>query len=263
MLSLNNVEVMYMKVFLALKGISIQVKDGSIVALLGANGAGKTTTLKSISGLLKSEEGDITYGNIEFNGYRIDGINGSKIAQLGIIQVMEGRKILQHLTVEQNLLVGGHHTGTKMRNKNLDLVYHYFPKLNALSGRISGFLSGGEQQMLVLGRALMANPKAMLLDEPSLGLSPLLVNEIFHMIGRINADLKTSVLLVEQNAKKAISIASYGYVLENGRLVLEGSANDLRNNEDIKEFYLGFSRGGARRHFSDVKHYKRRKRWLG
>lgn len=263
MLSLNNIEVMYVKVFLALKGISVLVKDESIVTLLGANGAGKTTTLKAISGLLKSEEGDITSGNIEFNGYRIDNMNASKIAQLGVVQVMEGRKVLEHLTVEQNLLVGGHYIGKKMRNENLGLVYNYFPLLKKLNNQISGFLSGGEQQMLVLGRALMTNPKLMLLDEPSLGLSPILVNEIFSILKRINEDLKTSVLLVEQNAKKAISIASYGYVLENGRLVLEGSADELKNNEDIKEFYLGFSKAGGRKHFSDVKHYKRRKRWLG
>lgn len=263
MLSLINVEVIYLNVFLVLKGISVQVEDGSVGALLGANGAGKTTTLKSISGLLQAEEGKVTSGLIEFNGHRIIGMIPSKIAQMGIIQVMEGRRVLEHLTVEQNLLVGGHHVKKKIRSENLNLVYDFFPLLKKLNKQTSGLLSGGEQQMLVLGRALMGVPKVMLLDEPSLGLSPMLVNEIFKIIESINEDLKTSVLLVEQNVKKALSIASYGYVLENGRLVLEGRADELKNNEDIKEFYLGFSKKGERKRYADVKHYKRRKRWLG
>lgn len=263
MLKISNVEVTYVDVILVLRGISLQVEDASIVALLGANGAGKSTTLKAISGLLHTEEGEVSRGSIEFDGHRIDRLNPEQTAKMGIIQVVEGRQLLEHLTVEENLHVGGsvYKGGSKMR-RDLDMVYDYFPKLKMLRNSTSGYLSGGEGQMLVMGRALMAHPKLMLLDEPSLGLSPVLVREIYAIIGRINDEDKTSILLVEQNAKAALRIAEYGYVMENGRIVLDGPADDLIDNEDIKEFYLGLSQVGGKKSFRDVKHYKRRKRWL-
>ena len=264
MLVLSNVEVMYMNVILVLKSVSIQVDEGSIVALLGANGAGKSTTLKAISGLLKTEEGSVTDGDIQFRGSRIDRKDPDEIVKLGIVQVLEGRRMCRHFTVEENLKVAGYYgknRGVGM-NEDLESVYSYFPKLKTLYQRTSGFLSGGEQQMLVIGRAMMAHPIIMLLDEPSLGLSPLLVEEIYKIIKQINTDEGTSILLVEQNAMMALSVASYGYVMEDGRIVLDGQADKLRDNEDIKEFYLGLSQVGERRSYRDVKHYKRRKRWL-
>jgi branched-chain amino acid transport system ATP-binding protein len=264
MLKLNNIEVVYSDVILVLRGVSLQVEDGKIVALLGANGAGKTTTLKAISGLLHTELGEVTRGWIELNGARIDRLKPEAIVQRGIIQVLEGRRLFAHLSVEENLVVGalGRQDGASVKT-DLDLVYHYFPILRNLRGRTSGYLSGGEQQMLVIGRALMSHPKIMLLDEPSLGLAPLLVEEIFEIIKQINRNEKTSILLVEQIAQAALGIADYGYVMELGRIVLEGPADKLRDNEDIKEFYLGLTQLGERRSYREVKHYKRRKRWLG
>jgi len=263
LLEVNNIEVLYMKVVLVLRGVSLKVPDGSVVALLGANGAGKTTTLKAISGLLKTEEGEVTDGGIVWDSVRIENIRPEEIVKRGIVQVMEGRRLFEHLTVEQNLKVGAHvrHDGGSIKN-DLEAIYSYFPKLKMLRGSISGYLSGGEQQMLVLGRALMSHPRLMLLDEPSLGLSPILVQEIFDIIRRINREEKTAILLVEQNALAALDVAEYGYVMENGRIVLDGPADKLRTNEDVKEFYLGLSEVGKRKSYREVKHYKRRKRWL-
>jgi branched-chain amino acid transport system ATP-binding protein len=267
MLKLNNIEVIYSDVIQVLRGVSINVPDGKIIGLLGANGAGKSTTLKAISGLLRTQEGEVTRGSIELDGERIDRLSPEKIVQLGIVQVLEGRRLFRHLTVEENLLLGGlarpqtsHRSST---SQDLEQVYHYFPQLKDLRRRTSGYLSGGEQQMLVIGRALMAHPKLMLLDEPSLGLAPLLVKEIFRVISQMSADEGMAILLVEQNARMALSVADYAYVMEDGRVVLDGSAEVLRENEDIKEFYLGLTRVGERKSYRDVKHYKRRKRWLG
>jgi branched-chain amino acid transport system ATP-binding protein len=262
-LRLNNIEVIYSDVILILKGVSLEVPDGKIISLLGANGAGKTTTLKAISGVLYTELGEVTDGSIEFNNTRIDGKAPEEIVQMGIVQVMEGRRMFEHLTVEENLRVGAY--SRKDRNailRDLESVYHYFPRLKDLRGHVSGYLSGGERQMLVMGRALLANPKVMLLDEPSLGLSPLLVREIFGIIKRINKEEGTSILLVEQNAKIALSTSDYGYIMENGRVVLDGPSPKLKENEDIKEFYLGLSQVGKRKSYREVKHYRRRKRWL-
>jgi len=263
MLQVNNIEVVYMNVIQVLRGVSLEVGDGQIVALLGANGAGKTTTLKAISGLLKTEEGEIADGSIDFDGQRIDRYGPEDIAAMGISQVMEGRRVLEHLSVEENLLVGAYRrkdrTGVK---RDMEVVFDYFPRLKDLRRQTSGYLSGGEQQMLVIGRALMARPKLMLLDEPSLGLAPLLVQEIFEIIQRINAEQKMAILLVEQNARAALGIADYGYVMENGRIVLGGPAEKLRDNEDVKEFYMGLSAVGSRKSYREVKHYRRRKRWL-
>lgn len=264
MLELVNVEMIYNKVIMVLKGVSLQVPEGSIVALLGANGAGKTSTLKTISGLEHTEEGEVTRGHIIFENQHIEHLDPVEIARLGIVQVMEGRKVLEHLTVEQNLLVGSHlRQDMKEVRRDLDLVYNYFPPLSKLRTNTSGYLSGGEQQMLVVGRALMARPKLMILDEPSLGLSPLLVQEIYRTLKELNQREKITLLLVEQNVNIALSIAQYGYIMENGRIVLDGSAEALRENEDIKEFYLGLSLKGKRKSYRDAKHYKRRKRWLG
>ena len=264
MLELNNVEMIYNKVILVLKGVSLQVPEGGIVALLGANGAGKTTTLKCISGLEHAEEGEVTRGQILFDGRRIEKMDPTDIVRLGIVQVVEGRKVLEHLTVEQNLLVGSHLRKDMDKVKSdIDLVYNYFPTLKKLRNNTSGYLSGGEQQMLVVGRALMARPKLMILDEPSLGLSPLLVKEIFMVLKELNEKERITLLLVEQNVKIALSIAQHAYIMENGRIVLDGTAADLLQNEDIKEFYLGLNLSGGRRSYRNVKHYKRRKRWLG
>ncbi|HDM78727.1 MAG TPA: ABC transporter ATP-binding protein [Deltaproteobacteria bacterium] len=263
MLELKNVEVMYMKSILVLRGVSIQVKKGEIVALLGANGAGKSTTLKAISGLLRTEEGEVTDGTILFDGKRIDKTSPEDIAHMGISQVMEGRRILQHLTVEENLLVGAYCRHAKANVKaDLEIVYSYFPRLKELRRRTAGYLSGGEQQMLAIGRAMMASPRLMLLDEVSLGLSPLLVQEIFEILKDINSEHKISMLLVEQNARVALDVAERAYVMENGRIVLEGSADELKQNEDVREFYLGLSDLGSRKSYREVKHYRRRKRWL-
>ena len=263
MLQVTNIEVVYMNVIQVLRGVSLEVGDDRIAALLGANGAGKTTTLKAISGMLRTEEGEVTSGSIDFNGKRIDRHGPEKIAALGISQAMEGRRVLEHLSVEENLLVGAYcrkdRAGIK---KDLEIVFDWFPKIKDLRRQMSGYLSGGEQQMLVIGRALMARPKLMLLDEPSLGLAPLLVQEIYEIIQRINAEQKMGIFLVEQNARAALGIAHYGYVMENGRVVLEGPAEKLRDNEDVREFYLGLSAVGSKKSYREVKHYRRRKRWL-
>ena len=262
MLKLNNIEVAYLNVIRVLHGVSLDVADGSIVALLGANGAGKSTTLKAISGLLHVEEGEVTDGSIQWNGERIDKKSAEEIGKLGIIQALEGRRVFGHLSAEENLLVGAYYRQRRAVKEDLDMVYDYFPRLRELRHNTAGYLSGGEQQMLVIGRAMMAAPKLMMLDEPSLGLAPLLVEEIYNIIKRFNTEQKTSVLLVEQNVRIALSIAHYGYVMENGRIVLDGTADFMRNNEDVKEFYMGLSAMGAKKSYREVKHYKRRKRWL-
>jgi branched-chain amino acid transport system ATP-binding protein len=263
MLQVNNIEVTYMNIIQVLRGVSLEVGDGKIVALLGANGAGKTTTLKAISGMLKTEEGEVTDGSIDFDGKRIDRYGPGDIAAMGITQVMEGRRVLEHLTVEENLLVFAHRRKDRGQvKKDIDMVFDYFPKIKDRHHQMSGYLSGGEQQMLVIGRALMARPKLMLLDEPSLGLAPLLVQEIYEIIRRINTEQKMAILLVEQNARAALGIADYGYVMENGRVVLSGPAEMLRDNEDVQEFYMGLSAIGSKKSYREVKHYRRRKRWL-
>ncbi len=264
MLVVSNIEVVYMEVILVLKGVSLDVPDGAIIALLGANGGGKSTTLKAVSGLLKPEEGEVTDGSIELNGVRIDNRDPEDIAKMGILQVMEGRRIFEHLTTEENLKAGAHirGDGTSLK-RDMDMVYNFFPKLKDLRHSTAGYLSGGEQQMLVMGRAMMADPKLMLLDEPSLGLAPLLVREIYEIVRRINQEGNTSILLVEQNVRAALSIATYGYVMENGKVVFDGEAEKLRDNEDIQEFYMGLSHLGTQKSYREVKHYKRRKRWLG
>jgi branched-chain amino acid transport system ATP-binding protein len=263
MLRLNNVQVIYSDVILVLKGLSLEVPEGQIVALLGANGAGKTTTLKAISGLLKTEDGRVTDGTIEFMDRRVDGRDSEEICRLGIVQVMEGRKVLQTLTVEENLRIGGYtrRDGDGVQ-QDMQMIYDYFPRLVERRRQLAGYLSGGEQQMLVIGRALMAKPRLLMLDEPSLGLAPLLVREIFEIIQKINVERGTTVLLVEQNAQIALRIAHYGYIMENGRVVLDGPADKLRGNDDVREFYLGLSEAGRRKSFKDVKFYKRRKRWV-
>jgi len=263
MLKLNSIEVAYLNVIRVLHGVSLKVEDGTIAALLGANGAGKSTTLKAISGLLKTEEGSVTDGSIEWDGLRIDKKNAEQIGAMGIIQALEGRHVFGHLSTEENLNVGAfNRTDRRNVKRDLDMVYGYFPRLKDLRHNTAGYLSGGEQQMLVIGRAMMASPKLMMLDEPSLGLAPLMVEEIFNIIQRFNSEQKTSVLLVEQNVRIALSIAHYGYVMENGRVVLDGTADFLRNNEDVKEFYMGLSALGTKKSYREVKHYKRRKRWL-
>ena len=263
MLKVNNIEVLYHEVILALKGVSLEVPEKGIVALLGANGAGKSTTLKAISGLLKHENGRVTEGSIEFLGERIDRRSAEEIARLGIIQVIEGRRVFPHLTIEQNLKVGGHlrENGGGI-SAGLEMVYQYFPRLKERRGVAAGFASGGEQQMLVIGRALMARPKLLLLDEPSMGLAPLLIKEIFEIVTQLNRQERIPILLVEQNAKLALSVAQYAYVLETGRVVMDGESAKLRENPDIRDFYLGLTDLGTRKSFRSIKHYKRRKRWV-
>ena len=263
MLTLNNIEVIYEGVILVLKGVSLNVREGGITTLLGANGAGKTTTLKAISGLLRSERGEVTKGHVELAGERIDRLPPHQVVARGVVQVFEGRRVFEHLTVEENLVAGAHVQRDRARlTEGIERVFQYFPRLKDRRAMQSGYLSGGEQQMLVIGRALMSNPRVMLLDEPSLGLAPMLVDEIFQIVKRLNDEQKLTVLLVEQNATLALAIAEHGYVMENGRIVLEGAAAALRDNADIKEFYLGLTEVGARKSYRDVKHYKRRKRWL-
>lgn len=263
MLKVNNIEVLYQEVILALKGVSLEVPPHGIVALLGANGAGKSTTLKAISGLLKHENGRVAEGSIEFLGERIDRRSAEEIASRGIIQVIEGRRVFAHLTVEQNLKVGAHLREDRGAvTTSLENVYRYFPRLRERRGVLAGFVSGGEQQMLVMGRALMARPKLLLLDEPSMGLAPLLIKEIFDIIMRLNEQEGIPILLVEQNAKLALSVARYAYVLETGRVVMDGDSEKLRENPDIRDFYLGLTDLGARKSFRSIKHYKRRKRWV-
>ncbi len=263
MLALNNVEVIYDHVILVLKGMSLQVEEGQIVALLGSNGAGKSTTLKAISGLLKPEDGEVTDGEILFQGEPIHKLDAEDIVRRGIFQVMEGRRVFEHLTVEENLQAGAYTRRDRSEIRaDIDMVYNYFPRLKERRTQTAGYLSGGEQQMLAIGRALMARPRLMMLDEPSLGLAPLLVREIFHIIQRINQEQKVTVLLVEQNANIALQIADYAYIMENGRIVLDGDPDTLRENADVREFYLGLTEVGQRKSYRDVKHYKRRKRWL-
>jgi len=263
MLGLNNVEVIYDGVILVLKGVSLSVREGGITTLLGANGAGKTTTLKAISGLLHSERGEVTKGSIEFGDDRIDRLPPHEVVKRGIVQVFEGRRVFEHLTTEENLIAGAHVQTDRQRvREGIERVFEYFSLLKERRTIQAGYLSGGEQQMLVIGRALMSSPRVMLLDEPSLGLAPMLVEEIFEIVQRLNREEKLTVLLVEQNAALALAIADHGYVMENGRIVLDGTAEALRENADIKEFYLGLTEVGARKSYRDVKHYKRRKRWL-
>jgi branched-chain amino acid transport system ATP-binding protein len=264
MLQLKNVEVKYMDVILVLRGVSLEVDKGAVVAVLGSNGAGKTTTLRAISGLLKGQEGRVTDGSIEFEGKRIENGNPEDIARLGIIQILEGRRTLVDLTVEENLRAGAtvSFTGQNLK-RDLDMVYTYFPVLKDMRGRTAGYLSGGEQQMLVVGRGLMSHPKLMLVDEASLGLAPLLVEEIFRILERINKEEGVSILLVEQNARAALSLAQHGYVMESGRIVLDDTGEKLRANADIREFYMGLGAVGETKSYREIKHYKRRKRWLG
>jgi branched-chain amino acid transport system ATP-binding protein len=263
MLSINNIEVVYDNVILVLRGVSLEVKPGSITTLLGANGAGKTTTLKAVSGVLRTERGEVTKGTVTLDGQRLDGLRAFDVTKLGISQVFEGRRVFEHLTTEENLIAGGHvqRHARKIR-EGIDRVYSYFPQLAERRHQQSGYLSGGEQQMLAIGRALMSEPKVILLDEPSLGLAPMLVEEIFGIVSRLVEQEKLAVLLVEQNATMALAVAHHGYVMENGRIVLEGSVQELRDNSDIREFYLGLNEIGSRKSYRDVKHYKRRKRWL-
>ena len=260
LLAVRNIEVVYDNVILVLRGLSLDVPKGAIVALLGANGAGKSTTLKAISGLLKTEDGEVTRGEIVFDNDRIDGIDPDKIVRRGIFQVMEGRRIISDMTTLENLRLGAYTRSDKNVDADIDVVFKYFPRLKERTG-LAGYLSGGEQQMLAIGRAMMARPKMILMDEPSMGLSPLLVKEVFSIIKQINRDLGVTILLVEQNARAALSVASHGYIMEQGKVVLDGTADELRDNEDVKEFYLGGA-GDQRKSFKNLKSFKRRKRWL-
>jgi branched-chain amino acid transport system ATP-binding protein len=262
-LAVNNIEVIYNHVILVLKGVSLKVPEGGIVALLGGNGAGKTTTLKAISNLLRAERGEVTKGSISYAGERIDALDAAAVVKRGLIQVMEGRHCFAHLTVEENLMTGAYTRGDGRGRiaDDLDKVYSYFPRLRIRRGAIAGYTSGGEQQMTAIGRALMSRPKMILLDEPSLGLAPQLVDEIFQIVDRLNKEENVGFLVAEQNTNIALRYAGYGYILENGRVVMDGEAGALRSNEDVKEFYLGLSAAG-RKSYRDVKHYRRRKRWL-
>ena len=262
-LSVNNIEVIYDHVILVLKGVSLAVPEGKIVALLGANGAGKTTTLKAISNLLHAERGEVTKGSIEFRGARVDQLTPHDLVKRGVVQVMEGRHCFQHLSVEENLLTGAYTRSISRAQlrEHLERVYHYFPRLKERRASLAGYTSGGEQQMTAVGRALMAQPSMILLDEPSMGLAPQIVEEIFEIVRSLNQKEKVSFLLAEQNTNIALRFADYGYILENGRVVMDGEAQALAANEDVKEFYLGLSTSG-RKSFRDVKHYRRRKRWL-
>lgn len=264
LLSVNNIEVIYNHVILVLKGVSLEVSPGSIVALLGANGAGKTTTLKAISNLLRAERGEVTKGSIEFDGNQVDALTPNDLVRRGCIQVMEGRHVFGHLTTEENLLTGAYtrRDGRGAIAADLEMVYSYFPRLKMRRSSQAGYTSGGEQQMIAIGRALMSRPKMILLDEPSMGLAPQLVEEIFEIVKTLNEKEEVSFLLAEQNTNIALRYAMYGYILENGRVVMDGDAKHLRENDDVKEFYLGVS-GEGRKSFRDVKHYRRRKRWLG
>ncbi len=263
MLSIKNIEVIYDHVILVLKGISLEVPKGGIVALLGANGAGKTTTIKSISNILKTERGEVTKGSIEFENQRVEDLSPNDLVKRGVVQVMEGRHCFEHLTVEENLLTGAYirKDGRKAVADDLEMVYSYFPRLKVRRKSQAGYTSGGEQQMVAVGRAMMSRPKLILLDEPSMGLAPQLVEEIFTIVRTLNQKEGVTFLLAEQNASIALRYATYGYILENGRVVMDGAATDLSSNEDVKEFYLGLS-GGDKKSFRDVKHYRRRKRWL-
>lgn len=260
LLAVNNVEVVYNEVILVLRGLSLEVPRGQIVALLGANGAGKSTTLKAISGLLKTEDGAVTQGSVRFDGADITGLDPGDIVRRGVFQVMEGRRIIQDMTAHENLRLGAFTRSDRNVSADIEMVYGYFPRLKERTG-LAGYFSGGEQQMLAIGRALMARPKLILMDEPSMGLSPMLVKEVFSIIRKLNEDLGITILLVEQNARRALEAASYGYIMESGKVVLDGPSASLVENEDVKEFYLGGG-GEARRSFKNLKSYKRRKRWL-
>ncbi len=263
LLTVNGIEVIYNHVILVLKGVSLNVPEGGIVALLGANGAGKTTTLRAVSNLLRAERGEVTKGSIEYKGEKIHGLTAYDLVKRGVVQVMEGRRCFAHLTVEDNLLTGAYTSGVSRGEvaARLDMVYTYFPRLKARRASQSGYTSGGEQQMTAIGRALMAKPQMILLDEPSMGLAPQVVEEIFGIVHDLNDKEKVSFLLAEQNTNIALRYAHYGYILENGRVVMDGAAPELSENEDVKEFYLGISKEG-RRSFRDAKFYRRRKRWL-
>jgi|TARA_B100001029_G_C15050903_1_gene450659 branched-chain amino acid transport system ATP-binding protein len=263
LLSVNNIEVIYNHVILVLKGVSLEVSEGGIVALLGANGAGKTTTLKAISNLLGTERGEVTKGSIQYQNNEIQALDPSTLVRQGVIQVMEGRHCFEHLTVDENLLTGAYTRGRDRAgiSEDLEMVYGYFPRLKERYKSLAGYISGGEQQMVAIGRALMARPKLMLLDEPSMGLAPQLVEEIFEIVKLLNSEKQVSILLAEQNAAMALKYAKTGYILENGRIVMEGDAATLADNDDVKEFYLGISHGD-KKSFKDVKHYRRRKVWL-
>ena len=261
-LIVNNIEVVYSHVILVLKGVSLNVKKGGITALLGGNGAGKSTTLKSISNLLASERGEVTKGSVTFGNEQIHNLDPSQLVKKGVIQVMEGRHCFEHLTVEENLLTGAYtRTNNKEVKEDLERVYGYFPRLRDRRTSLAGYTSGGEQQMIAIGRALMAHPTMILLDEPSMGLAPQLVKQIFEIVAEINRKEGVTILLAEQNTNMALQYAEYAYILENGRVVMEGTAESMRDNEDVKEFYLGIS-GEGRQSFKDVKQYRRRKRWL-
>ena len=262
MLELNNVEVLYSDVILAVKGITARVPQGQCVTLLGANGAGKSTTLKAISNLIRTEDGRVTAGSITLDGTNITGANPVEVVRQGLVHVMEGRKVLRHMTVEQNLVVGGHMGSGREAKERLDEVYSRIKRLAALRDRAAGYLSGGEQQLLVIGRALMSQPELVMIDEPSLGLAPLMVEEVYGLLSDLKASGLT-LLIVEQNTRVALELADYGYVMESGRIVLEGPSGQLKSNEDVREFYLGLTVEGERKSFRDMKHYRRRKRWLG
>ena len=263
MLTLNNIEVMYSDVILAVKGISVSVGEGQCVVLLGANGAGKSTTLKAISGLLISQDGAVTSGSVSHKGEKINGMAPERVAARGIAHITEGRPILQHLTVDQNLTVGGHLLGSSVEvQRRKEEIFARIPRLADLRGRVSGYLSGGEQQMLLIGRALMSRPQVVLIDEPSMGLAPQIIESVYGILRDCKAE-GVSLLIVEQNATDVLDFADYGYVLENGRVVMEGTARDLVDNDDIREFYLGIDASGTRKNFKEIKHYRRRKRWVG
>ena len=264
MLEVNNIEVVYDHAILGLKNLSLRVPEGAVVALLGSNGAGKSTTLKAISGLLRAEEGEVVDGTIVFDGQRIDRLDPERVVRRGIFQVMEGRRVFEDLTVEENIVMGGYTRSDRAGlRRDHEMVFEFFPRLRERRRQLAGYLSGGEQQMLAISRALMARPRLIMLDEPSLGLAPLLVREIFEIVRRINVESRTTLLVVEQNANIALSIADYGYIMENGRIVLDGDADKLRNNEDVRRFYLGPGDGDSgRTSYRDIQSYKRRKRWL-
>ena len=264
LLDVNNIEVVYNDIVQVLRGVSLSVAEGSIVSLLGTNGAGKTTTLRAISGLLKPENGFIKDGYIKFKGKDITNVLGTQVVRLGAVMVPEGRRVFKHLTVDENIRVGSitRTDGSQKIRENHELMYTHFPRLAKVTNRLAGYCSGGEQQMIAIARALMSSPKMLMLDEPSLGLAPLLVKEIFENVEKINQEMDTTLLIVEQNAKIALDISTYAYIMETGKIVLEGPSDELKNNPDVKEFYMGVTQGGGRKSFKDVKSYKRRKRWM-
>ncbi len=264
LLEVNNIEVVYNDIIQVLRGVSLDVEEGSIVSLLGTNGAGKTTTLRAISGLLKPENGYIKDGFVKFEGKDITNVLGTQVVKLGAVMVPEGRRVFKHLTVDENIRVGSitRKDGSQSIRKDQELMYKHFPRLSRVTNRLAGYCSGGEQQMIAIARALMSSPKMLMLDEPSLGLAPLLVKEIFENIEKINREMDTTLLIVEQNAKIALDISTYAYIMESGKIVLEGPSDELKNNPDVKEFYMGVTQGGGRKSFKDVKSYKRRKRWM-